>query len=77
MIPSSDQDVDDVTLGKMLTEAHRAQVNHSVREDLSVSLSSSSMSDRTGQLVEIDRGNPVSTKAQKHKLGLYLMSKNR
>ena len=25
----------------------------------------------------IERGNPVSTKAQKHRLGLYLMSKNR
>ena len=28
MIPSSDQDVDDVTLGKMLTEAHRGQVDY-------------------------------------------------
>ena len=27
MIPSSDQDVDDVTLGKMLTEAHRGQAD--------------------------------------------------
>ena len=30
-----------------------------------------------GNLLEIDRGNPMSTKAQKHRLGLYLMSKNR
>ena len=30
MIPSSDQDVDDVTLGKMLTEAHRGHVSESV-----------------------------------------------
>ena len=30
-----------------------------------------------GDLLEIDRGNPVSTKAQNHRLGLYLMSTNR
>ena len=28
MIPSLDQDVDDVTLGKMLTEAHRGQADY-------------------------------------------------
>ena len=28
VIPSSDQDVDDVTLGKMLTEAHRGQADY-------------------------------------------------
>ena len=28
MIPSSDQDVDDVTLGKLLTEAHRGQADY-------------------------------------------------
>ena len=27
MIPSSDQDMDDVTLGKLLTEAHRGQAD--------------------------------------------------
>ena len=27
--------------------------------------------------MEIGRGNPMSTKAQKHRLGLYLMSKDR
>ena len=27
--------------------------------------------------MEIDRGNPMSTKAQKHRLGLYLRSRNR
>ena len=27
-IPSTDQDVDDVTLGEMLTEAHRGQVDY-------------------------------------------------
>ena len=28
MIPSSDQDMDDVTLGKLLTEAHRGQADY-------------------------------------------------
>ena len=42
----------------MLYQAHRAQVDHSVREDLSVSLSSSSMSDRTKQLVGDRSGQP-------------------
>ena len=49
--PTADPDYDDVTLEEVLHQAHRAQVDHSVREDLSVSLSSSSMSDRTGQPV--------------------------
>ena len=35
----------------MLHQVHRAQAYHSLREDLSVSLSSSSMSDRSGRLV--------------------------
>ena len=35
----------------MLHQVHRAQAYHSLREDLSVSLSSSSMSDRTGRPV--------------------------
>ena len=51
MTPTADQDYDDSTLEDMLHRAHRAQVDHSAREDLSVSLSSSSMSDRTGQPV--------------------------
>ena len=59
--------MDDLTLGEMLTEAYRGQVDHSVREDLSVCLSSSSVSDRTGQPVG-DRpwqpGEHESSKAQ-------------
>ena len=43
MIPSSDQDVDDVTLGKMLTEAHRGQADYCVPGGMSVSQSSSSV----------------------------------
>ena len=42
IIPSSDQDVDDVTLGKMLTEAHRGQADYCDPEGVSVSQSSSS-----------------------------------
>ena len=50
MIPSSDQDVDDVTLGKMLTEAHRGQADHCDPEGVSVSQSSSSVRfDGSGQ----------------------------
>ena len=41
MIPSTDQDVDDVTLGKMLTAAHRGQVDYCEPEGMSVSQSSS------------------------------------
>ena len=49
-IPAADQDVDDLTLGEMLTEAYRGQVDYSVREGVSVSqLSSSVRFDRSGQ----------------------------
>ena len=44
-VSSADPDYDDAALEGMLHEAHRAQAYHSLREDLSVSLSSSSMSD--------------------------------
>ena len=54
---TADPDYDDSTLEDMLYRAHRAQVDHSVREDLSVSLSSS-MSDRTGQPVGDRPGQP-------------------
>ena len=47
-VSSADPDYDDATLEDMLHQAHRAQAYHSLREDLSVSLSSS-MSDRTGR----------------------------
>ena len=51
MIPFSDQDVDDVTLGKMLTEAHRGQVDYCEPEGMSVSQSSSLVGfDGSGQL---------------------------
>ena len=37
--PSSDQDMDDVTLGKLLTEAHRGQADYCDAEGVSVSQS--------------------------------------
>ena len=42
-IPSSDQDMDDVTLGKLLTEAHPGQADYCEPEGMSVSQSSSSV----------------------------------
>ena len=42
-IPAADQDLDDLTLGKMLTAAHRGQVDYCVPEGVSVSQSSSSV----------------------------------
>ena len=49
MIPSSDQDMDDVTLGKLLTEAHRGQADYCEPEGMSVSQSSSVVFDGSGQ----------------------------
>ena len=49
IIPSSDQDMDDVTLGKLLTEAHRGQADHCDPEGVSVSQSSSVVFDRAGK----------------------------
>ena len=57
-IPTADPDYDDSTLEDMLYRAHRAQVDHSIREDLSVSLSSTSLSDGTGQPVGDRPGQP-------------------
>ena len=48
----ADAEFDDAALEGMLREAHRVHSHHhSQREDLSVSLSSSSVSDRTGRPV--------------------------
>ena len=57
-VSSADPDYDDATLEDMLHQAHRAQANHSLREDLSVSLTSSSTSDRTGRPVGDRPGRP-------------------
>ena len=51
--PSSDQDMDDETLGKLLAEVHRYYVDYRHPEGVSVSPSSMSvMVDRTGKPVE-------------------------
>ena len=48
--PSSDQDIDDTTLGKLLTEAHREYADYRSPEGVFVSQSSLSVaSDRTGK----------------------------
>ena len=47
--PSSDQDMDDVTLGKLLTEAHRGQADYCEPEGMSVSQSSSVVFHGSGQ----------------------------
>ena len=48
--PSSDQDIDDATLGKLLTEARRGQADYCDPEGVSVSQSSLSVVfDRTGK----------------------------
>ena len=57
-VSSADPDYDDATLEDMLHQAHQAQAYHSLREDLSVSLSSSSMSDRTERPVGDRPGRP-------------------
>ena len=50
--PSSDLDIDDTTLGKLLTEAHREYAVYRSLEGVFVSLSSLSVaSDRTGKPV--------------------------
>ena len=50
--PSSDQDIDDTTLGKLLTEAHREYADYRSLEGVFVSPSSLSVaSDRTGKPV--------------------------
>ena len=51
--PSSDHDMDDETLGKLLVEVHRDYADYRCPEGVSVSPSSMSvMVDRTGKLVE-------------------------
>ena len=68
MIPSSDQDVNDVTLGELPTEVHRGQADYCVPEGMSVSQSSSSVRfDRSRQPDvkgwSIDQGNLMSKTA--------------
>ena len=71
-VSSADPDYDDAALEGMLHQAHRAHANHSPREDLSVSLSSSSMSDRTGRPVGDGTGRPVEQRNQEAQIRTLL-----
>ena len=66
----ADAEYDDAALEGMLRDAHRVHSHHSQREDLSVSLSSSSVSDRTERPVGDRAGRPAEQVARKHRLGL-------
>ena len=91
IIPSSDQDMDDLTLGKLLTEAHRGQADYCEPEGVSVSQSSWSVvfEDQgnlmekemsTNQLVLVSQETCTVLTAsipQMHRLGLYLKNRDR
>ena len=68
----ADADNDDAALEGMLREAHRVHGHHSQREDLSVSLSSSSVSDRTGRPVGDRAGRPAEQSSQKAQIRTLL-----
>ena len=59
-----DVEYDDTALEGMFREAHRVHVYHSEREGLSVGLSSSSVSERTGRPVGERTGRPVGPTGQ-------------
>ena len=62
--------MDDTTLGKLLTEAHREYADYRSPEGVSVSQSSLSVVfDRTGK--------PVGVAAPMHRLGSCLMNRDR
>ena len=71
-VSSADADYDDPALEGMLREAHRVHSHHSPREDLSVSLSSSSVSDRTGRPVGDRTGRPAERRNQEAQIGTLL-----
>ena len=71
-VSSADADYDDAALDGMLHEAHRVHSHHSLREDLSVSLSSSSMSDRTERPVGDRTGRPVEPRTQEAQIRTLL-----
>ena len=54
--PSSDQDMDDATLGKLLTEAHRGQADYCEPDGVSVS--------RRCLLFSIEQGNLAGQKCR-------------
>ena len=71
----ADADNDDAALEGMLSEAHRVHSHHSLREDLSVSLSSSSVSDRTGRPVGDRTGRPAEKSSQEAQIRTLLDTK--
>ena len=71
-VSSADPDYDDAALEDVLHQAHRAQAYHSLREDLSVSLLSSSMSDRTGRPVGDRTGRPGEQRNQEAQIRTLL-----
>ena len=73
-VSSADPDFDDAALEDMLHQVHRAQACHSQREDLylSVSLSSSSVSDRTWRPVGDRTGRPVEQRNQEAQIRTLL-----
>ena len=69
----ADAEYDDAALENMLHQAHRAHSHHSLREDLSVRLSSSSsMSDRTGRPVGDRAGRPAEQSSQEAQIRTLL-----
>ena len=72
----TDAEYDDAALEGMLREAHRVHGHHSQREDLSVSLSSSSVSDRTGRPVGDRAGRPAEQSSQEAQTWTLLDKQN-
>ena len=68
----ADAEYDDAALEGMLREAHRVHSHHSQREDLSVSLSWSSVSDRTGRPVGDRAGRPAEQSNQEAQIRTLL-----
>ena len=67
-----DAEYDDAALEGMLREAHRVHVYHTQREFLSVGLSSSSVSERTGRPVGDRAGRPAETSSQDAQIRILL-----
>ena len=67
----ADAEYDDAALENMLHQAHRAHSHHSLREDLSVSLSSS-VSDRTERPVGDRAGRPAEQISQETQIRTLL-----
>ena len=68
----ADAEYDDAALEGMLREAHRVHSHHSQREDLSVSLSSSSVSDRTFRPVGDRAERPAEQSSQEAQIRTLL-----